>query len=1055
MKKYLHFLLLLCSSFAVQKATAQLHPADSAALAQLKQDTFINPGYNIVGVNFNSSDSFNLLSEGVFVRRVPLVTGPYRIIELHLNGARDIVLGSPAAPYDVDRLRAVFNGNNDERLQFLELLDLTGNRIYGDFSLSLPIRNRLKVVNLNYNRVSPLVIRVWLEAATNLEQMYVDGGLDTNAISLFPLPVHNSLRVLDLNFNRLTSVPLDLFTNFPNIEYIKLGHNRISSLPAPDTAASISLPNYTSALIPQYSGLTKLKEINLSFNNLSGLLGIEHFIAPQLRAGAQVPRPLQSLKFNNNHFDEVADSMAREFVATDTMIMNSINLGLGTLGLFPSLYEVNVSNNALQFNDLFAITIMMGKRLTLPADSSFAALTYAPQDSIGVGGVRRRAAGQALDFELAARDRVYNVSNLNSNFNGLVFFGAMRNNYIWYWGDEAAILTNDVARIYPIANYLANDMVTFLLSEPTVTPPSPGLSAPLDAQVQGQYLTLRDANNSPQIGLQADNLLEASFIYSTVTNNKFPALTLTARKKRIRIGECLDSLNQPINCQEIAIQLLPNADPAQVQAAREELGATVVNSCVCGAIELWALADTFQQVNMEANGAGTRIASTQASTKPGLKSADGNYPLGNYNYIAADLTPNLNITGNRSTNSTLVAIIDSGTDPDHPRLSPFIHYNTREVNDSSHTDADANCENNDIVGYNYLDRTNSPYDDHGHGTIGASIIAGFGMPNIAANNANISILPIKYTNRNSHGTTFEASCAIFYAADHHLNRNSSTAAPDSVRVINASWGYTGEPCQVLKDAIEHAGNSCGILFVCSAGNEASNNDNVPHYPSNYPLENILAVGALNTDNSTLASYSNYGTEKVDIATYGSFTNTLIPQRGISVDSIATAQNGTSFATALVSRAAAILFSQTPQATFYAVKHALLHTATPLAGNDATKIHSGSLNINAALTYFNQPWDKAVCTEILATPSFISNDIEAFSKVSPNPTNQNGQITFNIIPVSDVFVTVFDSKGSSLSQQQFAPYSQIELSLSHLPQGFYFIKVQSDNQVQSHKLMKIN
>jgi subtilisin family serine protease/Leucine-rich repeat (LRR) protein len=1042
MKKYLHLLLLFCSSFAVQQAKAQLHLADAAALAQLQLDSFISPSYIIPTSAFTAQDSSNLLSLGVFVRRVPLLGGNYRVIELNFSYARND--NGTTAPYPIDRLFNVFNGNNDERLQFLELLDLSGNRMYGDFSLALPLRTRLKNVNLNYNRVSPLVIRVWLEAAETLEQLYIDGGLDTNAISLFPLPVHNSLRVLDLNFNRLTSVPLDLFTNFPNIEYLKLGHNRINALPAPNTSAPISIANYTSAAIPQYSGLTKLKEINLSFNNLRGLLAIEHFIAPQLQASATTPRPLQSLKFNNNHFDEVADSMAREFLSQNTAILGNALPS----SPFPFLFEVNVSNNALQFNDLFTIAIMMGKRMTLPADVSFSELNYAPQDSIGIGGVRRRAAGQALDFELAARDRAFRP---NSNIGtGLLFFGAIRNNYTWVWGDETAILTNNTSRIYTIAQYQQSG------AGASITSPSPGTSIALDTQAQ--YLQARDAFNNiprPQIGLQAHNLLEASFIYSTVTNDKFPALTLTARKKRIRIGECFDNLGEPINCQEIAVQLRPNADPAQVQAARDELGATVVNSCVCGSIELWALADTFQQVSMEANGAGTRLAAGNASAKPGLKSADGNYPLGNYNYIAADLTPNLNIQGNRNPNTTLVAIIDSGTDPDHPRLSPFIHYNTSEVNDSSNTDADANCENNDIIGYNYLDRTNSPYDDHGHGTIGASIIAGFGLPNIAANNADISILPIKYTNRNNHGTTFEASCAIFYAADHHINRTNGNHSTDSVRVINASWGYTGESCQVLKDAIEYAGNSCGILFVCSAGNETSDNDMVPHYPSNYPLENILAVGALNSDNSTLAAYSNYGTEKVDIATYGSFSNTLIPQVGTSVDSLTTAQNGTSFATALVSRAAAILFSQIPEASFHAVKHALLHTATPLAGNDASKIRSGSLDINAALTYFNQPWDKSVCAEILATPSLVSNNIEAFSKISPNPTNQNVQISFNIMPVSDVFVTVFDSKGSNISQQQFAPHNQIELSLSHLPQGFYIVKVQTNNQVQSHKLMKIN
>lgn len=372
-------------------------------------------------------------------------------------------------------------------------------------------------------------------------------------------------------------------------------------------------------------------------------------------------------------------------------------------------------------------------------------------------------------------------------------------------------------------------------------------------------------------------------------------------------------------------------------------------------------------------------------------------------------------------------------------------------------DDDGNCEIDDIIGYNYVDRNNKMYDDHGHGTIVGGIVAGYGSPNLAPADTALAILPIKYTDRMSRGTSYEASCAIYYAADYHLNNSDNSRRADSVRVINASWGYQGEYCRLLHDAIDYAGKNCGILFVCSSGNDMSDNDHVAHYPSNFELDNILAVSAC-TPAGNLATYANYGAATVDIAAEGTFTNTLAPQYGsLGTGVNATAKSGTSFATALVSRAAGLLFHAHPDANYAAIKKALMATATPLTGSDAARLRSGGqLNYNAALAYLDTMSNRNACAHQLTIgvaeewATTTTNTV----RLMPNPSRGELQIAFENLPATNVEIRVIDLSGRLWLQTTAAPQAQIELSLSQLPDGFYLVQLQQNGILTSHKLIKM-
>jgi len=72
------------------------------------------------------------------------------------------------------------------------------------------------------------------------------------------------------------------------------------------------------------------------------------------------------------------------------------------------------------------------------------------------------------------------------------------------------------------------------------------------------------------------------------------------------------------------------------------------------------------------------------------------------------------------------------------------------------------------------------------------------------------------------------------------------AVAAGAQITNNSWGGS-EYSQALRDAIAAAGQA-GQLFIAAAGNGGSDgigddNDTTPHYPSNYDLDNIIAVAA--------------------------------------------------------------------------------------------------------------------------------------------------------------------------------------------------------------------
>ncbi len=176
-------------------------------------------------------------------------------------------------------------------------------------------------------------------------------------------------------------------------------------------------------------------------------------------------------------------------------------------------------------------------------------------------------------------------------------------------------------------------------------------------------------------------------------------------------------------------------------------------------------------------------------------------------------------------------------------------------------DNDENGKIDDVVGWDFFDDDNDPDDEltdpdvpdghgtHTAGTVGAVVNNNIGVAGVAPN---ALLMPLRFLGP-SGGDTADAVLALDYAVY------------NGARVANNSWGGGGRD-PLMEQAIIDAG-SAGLLFVAAAGNDGTNNDSIPHYPSNYELDNVLSVAALDPS-WALADFSNRGFTSVDIAAPG-------------------------------------------------------------------------------------------------------------------------------------------------------------------------------------------
>lgn len=287
----------------------------------------------------------------------------------------------------------------------------------------------------------------------------------------------------------------------------------------------------------------------------------------------------------------------------------------------------------------------------------------------------------------------------------------------------------------------------------------------------------------------------------------------------------------------------------------------------------------------------------------------------------------------------LVAVVDSGIDYNHPDLSPNIWRNLAEIPNNG-IDEDLNGFIDDFHGYDFVNNDSDPVDEYFHGTHVAGIIGARGNNSVGVSGVcwYAKIMALKFFQDATIGGPVSALLSsLQYARD------------NGAKVVNNSWGITGIDAATISALQSALGGDPSILQVVSAGNGVAgvgvNLDTTAVYPSELNLANMISVAATNK-NDVIAGFSNFGVQKVHLAAPGVQIYSTMPTTQTNFGF----QQGTSMSAPHVTAAAAMYWTQNPNATLAQVKNAILSGVDPVPGL-ATKVQTGGrLNIDQMLGF---------------------------------------------------------------------------------------------------------
>ncbi|MBX3118871.1 MAG: S8 family serine peptidase [Fimbriimonadaceae bacterium] len=304
------------------------------------------------------------------------------------------------------------------------------------------------------------------------------------------------------------------------------------------------------------------------------------------------------------------------------------------------------------------------------------------------------------------------------------------------------------------------------------------------------------------------------------------------------------------------------------------------------------LADSFGEKYVEYDGAG----------RPAYEPNDTLWPdMWHAKAIKADLAWDTSF----GSDNTIVAIIDTGVNVNHPDLAGNIWKNPGEIPGNG-IDDDGNGYIDDIVGWDFNYNDNDPNDVNGHGTACAGLAAA-----VMDNNAGVcgiapraKIMCLKSSTDSGYFYDTNDADAYIYALTM------------GAKVISCSF-FSDRVSGLEKKVIYHIADM-GVLPVVAAGN-ASNV--YSYYPAAY--EASLAIAAIDT-NLNKAGFSNFGSW-VDVAAPGVSLRTTTASGGYT-----SGFGGTSGSTPQVAGIAALLFGAVPGATNVSVRHAIEDSATQVS-----------------------------------------------------------------------------------------------------------------------------
>ncbi len=292
-----------------------------------------------------------------------------------------------------------------------------------------------------------------------------------------------------------------------------------------------------------------------------------------------------------------------------------------------------------------------------------------------------------------------------------------------------------------------------------------------------------------------------------------------------------------------------------------------------------------------------------------------------------------------------------------------------------------------LIGWkDFVNGRSAAYDDAGHGTFVAGLIAGDGSASVARQDGGsasvqfrgvapaANVVAIKVLDETGQGRASTLIAGVAWAIEHRDDYD--------IRVLNISIG--GNPVASVKHdpvarAVEAAWRE-GIAVVCAAGNEGEFGPGGVLSPGNDPF--VITVGATDTrqtadvTDDVVAAYSSLGptlfdrfakpdlvapgNRLVSLRAAGSYIDTSFPENTLPVAEYLTDMpagavsnyvrlSGTSASAPLVAGAAALMFERDPALTPDDVKVRLMSTADPVRGARQQQQGAGALDVDEALS----------------------------------------------------------------------------------------------------------
>jgi thermitase len=403
--------------------------------------------------------------------------------------------------------------------------------------------------------------------------------------------------------------------------------------------------------------------------------------------------------------------------------------------------------------------------------------------------------------------------------------------------------------------------------------------------------------------------------------------------------------------------------------AREDIAFAEPNKLIFGALtpddprfgDLWGMENTGQE---------HRVSDPPPSTASGKPDADGDVDE------AWDTH-----TGDPA---TVIAILDSGVDTEHPDLDDNLWINPDEI-PANNIDDDGNGFKDDVHGWDFAENnaglleTNNDVGgiDHGTHVAGTAAAEINNTTGVAGVCPSCSIMVLKFMKPGDTdgdhqpdemiGTLAAELKALDYAID------------EGAHIVNGSF-TTFLWSRSERAAYNELGNA-GILAVAAAGNSSLDNDMLlnyefpdgslafsPEYPASFDLPKILAVAATNHKDQYgyftgcdidfarwICEFTSWGHDSVDVAAPGVDIVSTVP------DNKYRTFTGTSMAAPFTAGIAGLVRSANPTYGAMAMKNAIMNSVNKpdslrempaFSGGPATgrfTLTSGRVNAERALT----------------------------------------------------------------------------------------------------------